>query len=368
MRIFLCLALWLSALQLGAAQRPTIKCVVCGELIRGKFFWLDGPSLAGKQAVCFACNHLETTCSVCAMPVKFNFKKLDDGRLLCRDDAAIAVLSQETANDTFGAARHDLLHLLAGFGQLPDGNVNLHLVSPTEINQMHGGNPPGHSKTILMGLTKSSASKGKIEHSIYIVDGLPPARFLATCAHEWAHCWIHENVSSERKLDGNSVEGFCEWVAYKLMTERNEAIEKKIILANAYTRGQVDAFIKADEELRKYDIVKWMKEGVDKRIDTNNTARVRALESRPAETPALPWQATAPTPVPDTLVLKGISGSAKRKFALINDCTLQQSETGKVRVGSTNVVLQCVQIGRDSVVVRIRGEEKTTELFLSDSR
>src|SRR5258706_3047481 len=152
------------------------------------------------------------------------------------------------------------------------------------------------------------------------------------------------------------------------MTERNEAREKKMILANTYTRGQVDAFIKADEELRSYDIVKWMKEGTDKRIDASNTARVRALESHPTDATALPWQAATPTRVPETLVLKGISGSARRRFALINDCTLQQSETGKVRVGATNVVLQCVQIGRDSVVVRIRGEEKTTELYLSDNR
>ena len=367
MRILLALSVFLATLNFGSAQAQQ-KCAVCSEFIRGKFFWMEGPSVSEKRPVCKECSQIDTACFACGMPVKANFKRLDDGRLLCRDDAAVAILTQRDAERTFGDGRRDLLHLLAAFGSLPDRNIKLHLVTKPEIDQMRGENSPGHSKSILMGLTRSRmGGKGQIEHSIYVIDGLPPARFLATCAHEWAHAWIHENVSSERRLNPNSTEGFCEWVAYKLMTERNEPIEKKMILANTYTRGQVDAFIKADEELRPYDIVKWMKSGVDQRIDANNTARVRNLEPGHTTEAAL-WQIAAPTQVPDRLTLKGISGSAKRRFALINDCTLQKDETAKVRVGSSNVVLQCLQIGDKSVVVRLRGEEKTQELFLGDNR
>jgi hypothetical protein len=300
--------------------------------------------------------------------VKANYKKIDETRFLCREDAATAILTQRDAERAFGDGRRDLLHLLAAFGSLPDRNIKLHLVTKTEMDQLHGENSPGHSKGILMGLTRSSmGGKGQPEHSIYVLDGLPPARFLATCAHEWAHAWIHENISSDRRLNPNSTEGFCEWVAYKLMTERNEAVEKKMILANTYTRGQVDAFIKADEDLRPYDIVKWMKSGLDHRIDPNNTARVRNLEPQRTSEGAL-WQTSVPTQVPDHLTLKGISGNAKRRFALINDCTLQTNETAKVRVGSSNVVLQCLQIRPNSVLVQVRGEEKAKELFLGDNR
>jgi hypothetical protein len=45
---------------------------------------------------------------------------------------------------------------------------------------------------------------------------------------------------------------------------------------------------------------------------------------------------------------------------------LRKDEVGKVRVGSSNVVLQCLQIGANSVVVRLRGSEQTTELFLGE--
>jgi hypothetical protein len=366
MRMLCTFGLVMAALSLTQAQ--DLKCAVCEQGISGKFYWMDGASVREKQPVCKPCSQINTTCSACALPVKANFKKLDDGRLLCRHDAATAVLSQQAAERTFADARRDLLHLLAGFGVLPDRNIKLQLVTRQEIDRMRNRNGPGHSKSILMGLTETTVfGKDQFEHSIYVIDGLPPGRFLATCAHEWAHAWIHENVPTDRKLDGNSAEGFCEWVAYRLMTERNETVEQKMILANNYTRGQVDAFIKADQDLRRYDIVKWMKEGVDRRIDAKNTAQVRMVEQQSSPQTPL-WHSSAPTPVPDQLTLRGISGNANRRFALINDCTIQKNETAKVRVGNTNVVLRCMQIGADSVVVRVRGSDETTELFLSKKR
>ena len=78
------------------------------------------------------------------------------------------------------------------------------------------------------------------------MSGLGRGRLAAICAHEYTHTWLHENVPSDRALDRDTVEGFCELVAYKLMTQRHEEGEKKVILANAYTRGQVNAFVQAE--------------------------------------------------------------------------------------------------------------------------
>jgi hypothetical protein len=135
-----------------------------------------------------------------------------------------------------------------------------------------------------MGLTHSKEiTKGEFEHTIYVMDGLPPARFLAVAAHEWAHTWIHENVSRERKLDSTSTEGFCEWVAYKLMNERNESLEKKMILANTYTRGQIDAFLKAEEEHQPAHHCQ-MDERRSRSADRfGNTARVRTTKEVPSK-------------------------------------------------------------------------------------
>jgi hypothetical protein len=170
-----------------------------------------------------------------------------------------------------------------------------------------------------------------------------------------------------RKLSPNTVEGFCEWLAYKVMTERGEEVEKNMILANRYTRGQIDAFIQAEENVRSWDIIKWIKEGSDNRIDSNDPSRVLALGNAPKTVPV--WAAgSSPSAVPSSLELRGISGTANRRFALINDCTLQKNETGRVRVGNTNLVVQCLSISTNSVVIRIRGSEATTLLVLNDSR
>src|SRR5258705_11390995 len=154
MRKFLTLGVLLSAMTFGWAQGQ--KCAVCNEWIRGKFFWMDGPSVSEKRPVCKQCSQIDATCFACGLPVKANFKKLDETRFLCREDAATAILTQRDAERAFGDGRRDLLHLLAAFGSLPDRNIKLHLVTKTEMDQLHGENSPGHSKGILMGLTRSS--------------------------------------------------------------------------------------------------------------------------------------------------------------------------------------------------------------------
>jgi hypothetical protein len=244
--------------------------------------------------------------------------------------------------------------------------VKLVLVDKRQMD--HASNPlgKGHAKqAITMGLTSSRLLRNDDwEHSIYVLDHMPPARVAAVCAHEYSHVWIAENVRKGRKLDPDSVEGFCEWISYKVMSQRNEALEKKIILENEYTRGQVDAFIRADENFRSYEVIKWIKEGIDNHIDSKDPTRVLAMEHEPAGTPL--WTSiSAPPPVPLTLMLRGISGGGNRRFALINDRTLQKNETAKVRVGDTNVVLRCIEIGTNSVVVRVLGEETNLHLFLT---
>ena len=71
-----------------------------------------------------------------------------------------------------------------------------------------------------------------------------------------------------------------------------------------------------------------------------------------------------PAPAPDTLRLKGISGAGQHRFALINDATLETLERGKVRVGRTNVIVQCLEIRNNSVVIQVAGSNKKEELFL----
>jgi hypothetical protein len=159
-------------------------------------------------------------------------------------------------------------------------------------------------------------------------------------------------------LDGDTVEGFCELVAYKLMTQRNEELEKKVILANAYTRGQVNTMVKAENDHQFLAIVEWMKSGNEPKFDPGSGDRVMPVNNRPP-TP-LVWLPQTVTPVPPTLTLKGIGGTPQRRFALINNRTLTKDEMAKVRVGHTNVVVRCLDITENTVTLQINGAETTT--------
>lgn len=356
------LVLW-CGMKLACAQ-PALKCAVCGEPITGQYHLFDSPALPEKKAVCQNCLQIETTCFICSLPVKSHYQTLEDGRFLCERDSKAAVLTQVEAERIWEETRRDVGKYFVGFGDLPR-NFAVGLVDQTQMAQVYKSQISWHDKSTTLGLTRTRRRQGQIEHSISLLSGLHPARMAAVCAHEYAHAWMHENVPRDRNLEGNTVEGFCELVAYKLMLDRNESVEKKVILANTYTRGQIHSLIQAEEGFRFHRVLDWLKTGVDDRFDKANLARVLALKGE--STPEPLWYPRAlPTPVPDTLTLKGISGKSNRRFALINDCTLEKNEEGKVRVGKTSVLVRCLEISEHSVVVQQRGSADRIELSLRE--
>jgi hypothetical protein len=191
---------------------------------------------------------------------------------------------------------------------------------------------------------------------------LTQARLTAIGAHEYGHVWLHENVPTDRKIDDHSVEAFCELVAYRLMTRLGDDVEKNVILQNAYTRGQIDAFRKADDQYQFFNVVEWMKKGDGNSINENRTSQI--LSKKRSEPPSVTWALPIKTKVPDTLTLKGISGTRNRRFALVNNQTLALHEKAKVRVGQTNVMVQCLEIRDHSVLLQVKGDSQPIELRL----
>ena len=346
-----------------ASAQSDLKCFVCQEPLTGRYHMFDSPALAEKKPICDACVQLETVCFICNLPVKTNYQTLEDGRLLCEQDAKVAVFSPNEAASIWEGARREVAGMFAGFGPLPQ-NFSVSLVDRTQLAKIYTNQSSWHDKSMTLGLTHTHIKNGnQFEHAIYLLNGVSPARLAAVSAHEYGHAWLHENVSRERRLDGDTVEGFCELVAYKLMTQRNESIEKKVLLANTYTRGQINTLIQAEENFQFFRVLDWFKTGEDGRIDKSEMVRLLKLQKeRP---PSALWYPPAPpTLVPNTLTLKGISGTSKRRFALINDCTLAKNEEGKVRVGKTNVFVRCLEILEHSVVIQARGSPGKIELSL----
>lgn len=64
------------------------------------------------------------------------------------------------------------------------------------------------------------------------------------------------------------------------------------------------------------------------------------------------------------LSLKGISGPANRRFALINNQPLGVGETAFVRISGGQVKVRCWEIRENSVIVSIEGDPERKELRL----
>ena len=205
------------------------------------------------------------------------------------------------------------------------------------------------------------------QHDIRLLDGLPKARLMATCAHEMTHSWLNQNLRPDRQIDQDAVEAFCELVAFKLMIQLGQEQEQQVIKSNSYTRGQFDLFREADDRYGFYTIVEWMKSGLDSRLKENDPDRVRQIKTnrQPSTPPAIvSWSKPAATPVPDTLTLIGISVGGGRPLALIDDLAFSAGEAGKVRVRRTNVMVRCLEIRSNSVVIQVEGSQEKQELFL----
>jgi hypothetical protein len=150
------------------------------------------------------------------------------------------------------------------------------------------------------------------------------------------------------------------------MDAQREEGQKRVILGNAYSRGQIQMFIEAEKRYGLDDVLEWMKHGVDAQL--KDPAKVRDLETPRLERPAPATNAAVyvyePPPAPDTLILRSVSWIRNQPLAVINDRTLGVGESAKVRLGKTNVLVRCLAITNDSARIQLVGSGEEQKLFL----
>ncbi len=368
---------WLTLLLLATVARAEdLKCAICGKTITGNYF-LDVDEITGQtNKVCADCQKLDR-CSVCGLPVKTGFTRLPDGRILCARESAAAVCAEDEAKEHCRGTRDDLDRLFSRFITFPSDDVEVSIVDKFHLQNLFFA--PGFQKTCVSvnGATASNPlGNGKYLHTIDLLSCMSKPHLMAVCAHEYTHAWMGENVSPGRTaaLDKDTIEGFCELVAYKYMASRQETLEMDYIRRNNYTKGKIDVMIAADTQYGFNAVLDWIKSGEDDRLQLANLDRIRALEGAdysPQPPPASLWTvlpSTPPTIVPDTLRLKGISGTEQHRFALINDTTFETMERETVRVGRTNASVRVLEIHADSVIIQVNGSNQTQQLFLRGVR
>jgi len=100
-------------------------------------------------------------------------------------------------------------------------------------------------------------------------------------------------------------------------------------------------------------------------------ALVVQARARPAPEPVreLPLYGGAPAALPQRytdLVLKSISGTKSRRFALLNNQTIGVGESARVQLGDSEVKVRCLEVRERSVVVAVEGQEGSREVFLRE--
>ena len=354
--------------KLAAAEAPS-RCEICREPFGETIYLVEDRIRQVKKHVCLNCTKSKTICSICDLAANpKTLRKLEDGRILCELDVKGAMLSEQEAREVFQEVKREVQRMLAHYGKLPDTNMTVYLVNRDDFIKEYYRKPAIGEPERLLGLTRTQSEGGSnYVHRIYLLSGTLKPQFMATCAHEYTHTWLNEHSTQARTLNTDTEEGFCELMAWKYVAARGDKAEVKRILDNTYTRGQVHALIAAEERFQFYRVIDWIRRGSDSWVDKDRLERMLVLkEETTDEPPAIPLyqRTTTRTTVPDTLILRGISGSDQRRFALINDRTFAKGESAKVRISSSNVLVQCVEIRDASVVIRIGEKQTTLELAL----
>lgn len=308
---------------------------------------------------------------MCTLPIKTGLTRLEDGRTYCARDAAESVLDDAEARRVCQAAYDELNRLLIRHLELPWTNVDFAIVGWSEMRQML--QTPGLDRIcpMTLGYTRSLQTRnGGWRHTVRVLGGRRPAELQAVLTHELAHAWLHENLPPHRVLERHTVEGFCELLAHQFMQHLGAERELKYIEKNVYSRGQAGLFIATEREYGLHTVLQWMRHGMDPALTGEDLDRIRRIREplpHPSTNLFLPPVSLAPPAVPDELTLTGVSGTGKRRLALINDRTFGAGETARVRVGTTNITVTCIEIGETSVRIRVEGEAGDRALHLKSS-
>ena len=352
------------------AARAGDRCAICGREIQGTVYIVTDKVTGEKVLVCSDCIKLPR-CAICGLPVNESGVALPDGRWLCARDAKTVVLKKDDVIQISGQVKDDLDRLFARFTTFPT-NVEVTVIDRIDVDSMF--NTEGHTfeSPDLLGCTRPETVNHQTIYKIGLLIGMPLAQLKETCAHEYAHAWVGENVPRERRarLGRDAEEGFCELVGYLLMDSQNEDVEKKKVQQNHYTRGQINLFIEAERRFGFDEVLDWMEYGLTPQLVPGHLEELRDVQipaGRPAAihpvNPVVSHNAGKPAPGPATLKLEGILWGT-RPVAIINGHSFLAHDFGKVPLGKTNMLIQCLEVREKSVRIQNPGSGREQELFL----
>jgi hypothetical protein len=344
-------------------------CAICGKEIQGTVYIVTDKVTGEKKLVCSDCIKLPL-CAICGLPVKDGGVELPDGRYLCARDAKMAVLDADDAGRICAQVKDDLDRLFSRFTSFPT-NVDVSVIDRIDVQSMFDTRGNSFESPDLLGCIRPETVDNTTRYKMSLLTGVTLVGLKATCAHEFSHAWVGENVPPERhaRIARDAEEGFCELVAYLLMDSQGEEGQKKFILQNRYTRGQVELFIEAEKRYGFDQILDWMKYGETAQLEDGHLDEVRDVKMPSAKIVAVNPVIynrlnVTNAPAPAIIKLQGILWGS-RPTAIINGRSFFANDLLKIKVGTTEVAIRCLAIQKNSVRIQNVDSGKEQELSLS---
>jgi len=340
----------------GSLKVIADNCAICGKPIFGQIYLVTDQVTGQKVEICSNCCFTLPRCYICGLPIKAGDEvKLPDGRYLCARDAKTVVLDVDEAERICAGVKDDLDRLFSRFTAFPT-NVQVTAIDHIDAYSIFQSESPN-----LLGCTQPVTDDGPKHYKISLMTGLPLAELKETSAHEYSHTWVGENVPLERhrRIARDAEEGFCEMVGYLYMDSLGDEGEKKRVLANNYTRGQVALFIEAEQQYGFDQILDWMRYGVTSKLHAGHLDEIRMVNMITGQPyVALTFASSRemvsvanPVTTPVAFKLQGnLWGTAPS--AIINGHSFFVNDTGPVKFGGTNVTIRCLAIQQNSVRIQ----------------
>ncbi len=363
------------------AVAETRKCFVCENEIKlgDQAFYEDNHRTGSTNYYCTNCAHLPHHCFVCGANVAATSKELPDGRYLCPHDAAEVVRSDEESKQICKDVVDDINRQFARWMDFPSTNALVSIGNSLFLNNLVSSSGAKGVCEGTYGATVSNPmNDGSVIHSIAILSDILKPQIMATCAHEFTHAYIGQNkirTNRKPKMINEMEEAFCELVSYKYMETKGETVQLQAIEKNGYTKGKFKVLLEADRKYGFNAVLEWIKGGEDEELTLDHLERIRAVNGATAPPSddlyanLIVGSSTKATPqlAATNLVLKSISGAGNHRFAMINSTTFEPMEKAKVRLGATNVLVQCLEIKDASVIIHVDGTKDNQTLALTSA-
>ena len=361
--LFLCA--WLHASAQPAAPTGPLTCVVCAKSpLVGKYFVHNKTNF-----ICVDCEALPARCSICYLPAREGFSRTPDGRVICRTDLPNVVLNEAEGVQLLARARSELGVVSEGLLTLRTADVVVKMFDVDYWNPKGGGDAAGGLHKVGFSSSRAIGGGGFI-HNVILLSGRTRSQTMSTCAHEFGHLWLNENLAPTRTLDPDTREAICELFAHKLAARRLDTNEVTRIKENTYTKGVILNAIEFEAREGMPGVVNWVRNRTEAALPAATGAPAPAPATATASAPTAsapaapePPRELRPPPPPATkLELRSLLRTSKRTIAVINGERFEPGTEISMLVNGKRHVVRMEEAQENAVLVTVDGAKQTLRL------